>query len=127
MILEKLHLDKESRQERKLRNRVAFEADVVAEKLINSKNPNATWQFSISKSPEHVSVEEFASKVGHAAVERINHYTCLEIASFNERETSFANITAVGIGIDKLDTIPPPEARVQVVFDRTATGKAYKF
>ena len=118
--------DKEANKERKLNNKIALQADAVAEYLAASvaehevANREAAGQktFNIGRCPQHLSVEEFASRVGHAAIDKFPVYSFLEKPSYSSENTRLLNMANPEIGAEGLASIPPPPVEVRVVFER---------
>lgn len=127
MILEKLRLDPDSRQEKRINKNIRAQADKCVEQMIDN-DPGTPWGFGVGKAPETMTVNEFAKAVGTATIRQLSDYTRpMEIAEVDWPATIEVNSLQPGIGEDALDIIPPPQAEVTVMFKRTATGQVYNF
>lgn len=131
MLLDKF-IDKEARQERKLNNAIALQADFVAEYLAANVAKYLTVDselakqltFTIGRCPVHLSVKEFTSRVGQAAIEKFPAYSLLDTPTYNDENTLQVNTENGEIGVDGLTSVPPPSADVKVVFDRAIPKRA---
>ncbi len=131
MLLDKF-IDKEARQERKLNNAIALQADFVAEYLAANvaecltatSEPLEKQTYNIGRCPEHLSIEEFASRVGHAAMDKFPAYSIFETPIYNNETTILINTGNSEVGIGGIASVPPPSAEVRVVFDTPIPKRA---
>lgn len=130
MILDKLHLDKESRQERRAKRNVWAQADWVAEEIAYGERSNdSMYYFNIGQTPNNMSVIEYATEVGKlASGKAMQEYTSMDLARFDLESTATINALKAGIGLEGLETMPPPQNRdVTLILKPTQTAVIHKF
>lgn len=108
------------------RNAIKGQADAFAETMAYSPTPDNEWRFGIEV-PSTQTIMGFAGMLGEATIDRLRHYTSMEIAEYNPVQTALANAVLIGVGTEGLDQLPPPRAEAHIIFDRTTVGKVYKF
>ncbi len=128
MILEKLHLDKESRQERRTQRQINIQADAIAEAIAYGKYEEQEYKFNIGRTPNNMTVMSYAKEVAEQAIgPAMQHYTPYHLAEYDQINTALENAGKAGVGSEGLDTLPPPNRDVTLALGRTTVAKVYNF
>lgn len=108
---------REDRAERKGDNRIKAQGGGIAENIAFNPSPATSYDLCIGRTPEGMTVLGFVQAIVKEAQDQLPHYSASISIEHDIGGTALLNAASTGVGIYRLDSLPPPPGDVYVALE----------